>query len=461
MELLSPAGNRPQSADTAARQRQASVTGRARRIGMVAGTGQALLLAGAALVAAPAPAPASLQVPGRASAHVSLAADGAFVVAVWAGSLPGGATDIYASASRDGGSTFSLPARVNATAGDARVNGEQPPRAALTPRPGAAPEITVVWTAKGAAGTRLQTARSGDGGRTFTTVVVPGTDTAGNRGWEAITAAGPGRVHLVWLDHRRLAQADAAKSSSAPAAHHDHTASAGAQHDGVAMAQLSELYVGTLGEAAIPPRGITGGVCYCCKTALATGPDGTVNIAWRHVYPGNLRDIAFASSTDGGRSFTAPLRVSEDKWQLHGCPDDGPAMAVDPDSRVHLIWPTLVQGRTAQPTIGLFSAAARRGGRFSPRVPIPTEGLPHHPQIAIAGGSVVAAWDELKSGVRQVVVARAPLGERQLTFSRWIVSGSTGGVYPSLVATGRGAVVAWTAAAGATSTVKVVPIPPG
>lgn len=420
------------------------------------------LMAAAALTAArgvpvtgAASAPLTLQVPGRSSAHVSLAAHGQFVVAAWAASLPDGATDIYAAASQDSGLTFSAPARVNTVAGDARVNGEQPPRVALTPRPSTTPAITVVWTAKGASGTNLQSARSADAGRTFSTsAIVPGTDAAGNRGWEAITADSQGQVHLVWLDHRRLAAADAAASSSAPAAHHDHAAAGVAQRDGVAMAQLSDLYVANL-DGTAAPRGIASGVCYCCKTALTTSPGGRVNIAWRHVYPGNLRDIAFATSKDGGRTFSAPLRVSEDQWQLDGCPDDGPAMAAESGGAVHVIWPTLVRDDKQQPTIGLFYAGSRDGGPFSPRVPLPTEGLPHHPQIALASGSLLAAWDELASGSRQLVVARASTGSGALRFSRSIVAGSIGAVYPSLAVTSQGALIAWTSGAGPAATVRV------
>ena len=43
--------------------------------------------------------------------------------------------------------TFAQPVRVNSTPGDARVNGEQPPRVALASRKGD-PEIVVIWTAK-------------------------------------------------------------------------------------------------------------------------------------------------------------------------------------------------------------------------------------------------------------------------------------------------------------------------
>jgi hypothetical protein len=403
-------------------------------------------------------APLTLGVAGRSNAHVSLAAEGRFVVAVWSASARDGATDIYSAVSRDAGAAFSAPIRVNSTIGDARVNGEQPPRAALTPRRGSTPVITVVWTARGASGTTLQTARSDDAGRTFgRSAIVPGTDTAGNRGWEAIAADDRGAVHVVWLDHRRLAAAAGQKVPHTSGPHHGQAASPAAKHDGVAMAQLSQLYIATL-DGAAAPRGITGGVCYCCKTALATGSNGAVYAAWRHVYPGNLRDIAFASSSDAGRTFGAPVRVSEDKWQLDGCPDDGPAMAVDGQRTVHLAWPTLVSDGK-QPTIGLFYASSSDGSRFSQRLRIPTEGLPHHPQIALTPDSVLAAWDELSNGSRQVVIGRAARQNSRGGFARRIVPGSTTGIYPSIVSTSDGAVVAWSSGVGATAAVKLIPLP--
>src|SRR5262249_9803663 len=146
-------------------------------------------------------------------------------------------------------------------------------------------------------------------------------DAAGNRGWHNAVADGKGGVYTVWLDHRELARDEGMATS-----HHEHAG--GSKPDGVAMAQKSKLFVASL-DGAVPPHAVTGGVCYCCKTALAVGGDGAVYAAWRHVYPGNLRDIAFAASRDGGRTFSAPVRVSEDRWMLEGCPDDGPAIAID------------------------------------------------------------------------------------------------------------------------------------
>src|SRR5205814_624751 len=127
----------------------------------------------------------------------------------------------------------------------------------------------------------------------------PSVAAAGNRGWENTAVDRGGRVLAVWLDHRELAQQDGQVAAS----HHDHSkhgpGAADSKPDGVAMAQRSKLFVGSL-DGAIAPRAITGGVCYCCKTALAVGPDGAIHAAWRHVYPGNIRDIAFTVSRDGG-----------------------------------------------------------------------------------------------------------------------------------------------------------------
>src|SRR5205085_8969507 len=118
-------------------------------------------------------------------------------------------------------------------------------------------------------------------------------------------------------------------------------------------------------------------------TSVAVGADAAIYAAWRHVYPGNIRDIAFTWSHDGGRSFAAPIRVSDDQWALDGCPENGPALAIDSRERVHIAWPTLVKSTAAgsAPNLALFYAF-RSGDRFSPRQIIPTSGPPRHPSPA-------------------------------------------------------------------------------
>ena len=337
----------------------------------------------------------TLAIPGRTNATPWIASSGSFVAVVWAASVSGKG-DVYIATSRDSGRSFDTPVRVNAVAGDARVSGEIAPRVSLRSVAGAAPEIAVTWNARDT-GTAIRTARSKDGGRTFSapvTLQAPGA--AGDRGWQASAMDEAGTVHTIWLDHRGMAADKAA----------DHAGHKG-DHDGVAMAQKSALYYGPARAGA--ERELFKGVCYCCKTAMVAAPGGVLYAAWRHVFEGNLRDIAFTSSRDGGKTFTPMTRVHQDGWAINGCPDDGPAMAVDAAGTVHMVWPTLLNGTDGT----LLYATAAAGKTFGKPLRVPTLGSPKpsHPQIAIDGaGLPVIAWDEVRDGVRRAAFGRASIG---------------------------------------------------
>ena len=398
-------------------------------------------------------APIEVAVKGRGNATPTIAAAGQFVAVTWGGTLASGTTDVFAAVSRDGGHSFGAPVRVNNIDGDARLNGEQPPHVALVPRTGREPAIVVVWTTKGASGTKLLQSRSDDGGRSFTPgALVPGTDAAGNRGWEAIAVEPAGRVDAVWLDHRALA-----KDSSMAMASHDHKSAD--KPDGVAMAQQSKLFFASL-DGTAAPRAVTGGVCYCCKTALVGGADGSIYAAWRQVYPGNLRDMAFTVSRDGGRTFAPPVRVSEDKWMLEGCPDDGPSMVVDARQRIHIVWSTLVTGPTAaaEPTIALFYARSADGKTFTARERIPNEGVAHHPRLAVSpDGALIVAWDESANGSRRIAVGRGVADDSgHPRFRRDVLAASSSAIYPALAVTSDGVVAAWTSGPSTSSSIQVV-----
>jgi hypothetical protein len=392
-----------------------------------------------------------LGVEGLANANPSIAASGSFVGVAWAARTADGATDIHAATSRDGGLTFQPPARVNRVTGQASVSGEQPPRIALVPgADGAAePSVVVLWTARAEAGTRLVSARSRDGGRSFgAEEPVPGSEATGNRGWQSMALDAKGDLMAVWLDHRHVPArtAGGAAMESGPAgAHQHHAASPQPAADGVARAQFSRILFASLADPA-SAIAIAPGVCYCCKTSIAMGPDGRVVAAWRHVYEGNVRDIALATSTDGGRTFAPPVRVSEDNWVLDGCPENGPAIAVDGSNAIQVVWPTLISGASAaKPAMALFHAASADGRRFTARQPMPTEGVPGHPQVALGpAGTIVVAWDELLDGARRIVVARGDVAEGgAFQFVRESV-GREPGTDPAVAPLADGAIVAWT-----------------
>jgi hypothetical protein len=384
-----------------------------------------------------------IAVKDRASAYASVAASGSFAAIAW-GATAKEATDIYVAISRDGGRTFGTPARV---AGDARLAGEQPPRVALVPRAGRGPSIVVVWTANASASTRLLASRSDDDGRSFSPPApLPGGDASGNRGWESIAVNRSGDIVALWLDHR---ESSSGRRSGAAMNHaeHQHLDSGQRPADGVARAQLSKLWFARLGDAE-SARALTGGVCYCCKTTIATDSTGAIYAAWRHVYEGNIRDIAFTRSSDNGRTFAPPLRVSDDNWVLDGCPENGPAMVVDDARRIHIVWPTLVPSaaRNSEPTLALFYAMSVDGKRFTARQRIPTDGVPRHPQMIVApNGGLIVGWDEQARGTRRIAVARGSIDAKGVAqFAKLPVGDGTRAEYPALASVEGGVLVAWT-----------------
>jgi hypothetical protein len=404
-----------------------------------------MLWIGAALLVGPSraqePSPVTLEVPGRTNLAPWIASHGTFVAVTW-GAQTDGAWDIYVAVSDDSGRTFGYPVRVNAIAGEGRVSGEIPPRVALHLPAGASrPEVVVAWNATGQ-GTEIKAARSRDLGRTFTTPVsLQDAGAPGDRGWHALTIDTRGRAHVVWLDHRGLAAAKTEAGDSH------------GEHDGVAMAQRSRLHHAIVGDAAASrgrrrptrsaDRALAAGVCYCCKTALASTGRGVL-AAWRHVYPGNMRDIAFAWLT--APAAAEPARISEDGWSIHGCPDDGPALAVSAGDRVHAVWPTVIPG--AEPVGALFYASLADGGGFTPRQRVPTLGgpKPSHPQIAVDGaGRLFIAWDEFVDGARTAAAVSATVRDGQLQFSEPVrLATAAPSTYPVMAPLADGVIAAFT-----------------
>ena len=155
-------------------------------------------------------------------------------------------------------------------------------------------------------------------------------------------------------------------------------------------------------------------VCFCCKTAVGVGPSGRVDVVWRHIFPESMRDIAMASSTDGGRTFSPLARVSEDNWQLSGCPDDGPAMAIDARGSAHIAWPTLVNDDGT--TKGDFLHRRPRTAARSTGEPGCRASIRRTPLIrkspSMTAGHVAVVWDEQQGKTRRIVMRVAADGQR-------------------------------------------------
>jgi hypothetical protein len=404
-----------------------------RRGNVVAAVCGVLVLAGASAarpLSTSVSDPLRLTVEGAASSGVSLAASGRDVVATWAATAPG-ATNVYAAVSHDEAGSFGPATRVNDVPGDARTSGEQGPRA------GIGTAVDVVWCSKAGSAARIRGARSRAGAAAFgPATTVHAENLPGPRGWASLARDADGNAHVVWLDGRNAGDPAAMPRSMRQDIFH-----AVWRPDG----SHEEVTVAT-------------DVCFCCKTAVATAPKGVVYVAWRHIYPTNLRDIAVAHSSDGGKTFSTPVRVSEDGWEIAGCPDDGPALALDAAGVLHIVWPTMVAG--AHPVKGIFYSSSADGGRtFAPRLRIDEAGSgAAHPQIAAGGGRVAVVWDEAgtsrRACLREVSTDPTPSGGIPVLGPIEVLS--TGpAVYPAIAVTPSALVAAWTETAAAGSEIRV------
>ena len=240
----------------------------------------------------------------------------------------------------------------------------------------------MLWTARGET-TEIRTARSRDGGRTFEPpVTLQAAGAAGDRGWPALALDARGTAHAIWLDHRGLAAGRPPERIMPRIKGHRARRRRDGAEVGPVLRRRDRLAVH---RARARDRRVL-----LLQDRVDRRPRGALFAAWRHVYPGNIRDIAFTVSPGWRPNVRAPVRVSEDGWAIAGCPDDGPAMAVDARGTVHLVWPTVIGGpnpRARSSTRPRGTAAPSRRAPASRRSAARSRRIRRSPSIAPA-----ASW---------------------------------------------------------------------
>ena len=294
-----------------------------------------------------------------------------------------GKADVFVAVSRDGGATFGPPVQVNASAGEARLGGEiaAARRAAAANRRGRSGDRRALERAR-TAPRRSRRARSRDGGRTFdaaVTLQAPGPPAiAAGRRWRSTRRAR--RTPSGWI----IAGMAAGKTRRRARAAQGRSTTAWRWRRGPASTTRDA-------GRARRERELAAGVCYCCKTALAPARR-RLYAAWRHVYPGNLRDIAFTCRATAASRSPAGARERRrlgDQRLPRRRPGDGGGRGRHGAHRV-------ADGHRRRRGRAVLRLLARRPHVLTP-VRIPTLGSPKpsHPQIVVdaTGGVVVAGMN--------------------------------------------------------------------
>ncbi len=199
--------------------------------------------------------------------------------------------------------------------------------------------------------------------------------------------------------------------------------------------------------AALVDRGAS---CPCCRTAMTSGPDGTLYVAWRKIFPGGagqleVRDIVVAHSADQGRTWSAPTRVHVDDWHVNYCPDAGPSIKVGADGTVHIAWWT---GKTGQAGVQ-YAQSKDHGASFSPPIPLGVGAFSRaaHAQLALGSGAnaetVVAVWDDGTRQPSQIVARISRDGGLTFADAEPLSSPGNAAGYPVVSLRDAGLTVAW------------------
>ena len=267
----------------------------------------------------------------------------------------------------------------------------------------------------------INVSRSSDGGRTWTTPVVPHRDgTRTEHGFVSMLPWTTGRAAAVWLDGRNFKPAS--KDGHASSGNEMTLRFAAIDANG----RLSE-------ETLLDPR-----VCDCCQTSAALTADGAI-VVYRDRSDKEIRDISFVRFHKG--QWTQPRSLSIDAWEIHGCPVNGPSVAAD-GRRVVVGWFTAAGDKPGVKAV--FSTDA--GATFGKPIRV-DEGSPvgRVDVLLLPDGSALVNWLERTAKGGEVKVRRVrPDGSREqaITVAEPGVARASG--FPQMTRAGNEIIFAWT-----------------
>ena len=261
---------------------------------------------------------------------------------------------------------------------------------------------------------------SNDYGKTFTEAVTINNDNLlAGHSFNELHVTDQGDVSIVWLDgrlsHQRRKQGKKTKGSV--------------------------LYLGQ----ANPRKGIqdftnialANNTCVCCRIAIDENKEGKLAVFWRHIYGDNIREFALLTLNEIQQSSNnLPLmqQISDDHWQIDGCPHQGGGISIDEQNQYHLVW--FNQGTKGK---GIFYAHSKdQGNTLSNPLAIgaqTTQAI--HPNIVVSNNKVTLVWMAFNGETHELWMQQSQ--DRGKTFNKAsiLAEAKQGGDRPFLIKQGK------------------------
>ena len=341
---------------------------------------------------------------------------------------------VYVAKSENGVESASPPVRVTPAALPIEKNGENRPKVVAAPNG----DLYVSFIAKGQKKFTgiVYFSRSLDGGKTFSEPM-PVSDEAvpSSQRFETLKVGPDGRIYIAWLDKRDLF---AAKKVNTPY-------------------RGSALYYAISDDRGVSFQANVNGAdhtCECCRVAMDIGPDGLPVIVWRHVFEPSIRDHAVMKINADG-SPGAVTRLSEDNWELDGCPHHGPAISINSNGVQHVTWFT--DGKARQ---GVFYARSEGDGQtFSAPMAFGNADLnAGHPSVLAVGKSVYLTWKEFSGEQDELYVMTSPDQGHTWSSPLRVAATADASDHPFLLEDGQWLYASWATAVEGLRLFKVAPL---
>ncbi len=228
-------------------------------------------------------------------------------------------------------------------------------------------EIIAVWGAgnpnsKNAYSGLVYYSQSLDDGKTWSKVNNLVHNTAGfDQRYFDVALLSNGEAAIVWLDNRK-------KNTE----------------EGSAL-----YYAETKGNSGFEnERLISEPCCPCCRTDLFVDSKKNIHILYRAIINDSIRDMVHTISTDNGKTFSTPERISKDNWVISGCPHTGPAMAENKNG-IQLTWFTAGGGA------GIYYCNSKDNGKtFCSREMVSGNAAKHCQITSLANDKTLIVWNE-------------------------------------------------------------------
>jgi hypothetical protein len=180
--------------------------------------------------------------------------------------------------------------------------------------------------------------------------------------------------------------------------------------------------------------------CECCRLGVAFAGPGRPVVAFRNLFDGGkVRDHAVATFSDPS-TIASITRVAVDDWAIEACPHHGPSLSVGPDGAYHVTWFT--EGKARQ---GSFYARSTDGGAsFSAPMRIgDPDRQAGRAQVLASGGAVWLAWQEFDGEQTTIFARRSGDGGASWSAPREIARTMDEADHPLLVAYRDHVFVSW------------------